>query len=188
VSKPETSSERWLVRLRVPVGFVAGLAYLLLARPRLDRVLLGLPLVVIGEALRLVASGCLVKSRQLTTSGPYRFVRHPLYLGSAILLLGFAIAGGHLGLGLGLGSLFALVYAPVARREERVLEERFGAEYELWRHRVPALLPWPGRVYPARVEGAFSWGSVRRHREYRAVAGEILLVGFLLWRALHPYG
>ena len=53
------------------------------------RVLLGLGLVFSGLALRSWAAGTLHKRTQLATSGPYALVRHPLYIGSLFMMLGF---------------------------------------------------------------------------------------------------
>ena len=51
-----------------------------------------LPVALAGEAIRFWAAGHLNKSREVTRSGPYRFVAHPLYLGSSVIGAGLAIA------------------------------------------------------------------------------------------------
>ena len=173
-----------LVRLRVPLGFAAAVVYLWLARPTLPSILLGAPFVLAGEALRVWASGYLTKNRALTTAGPYRHTRHPLYLGSALLVVGFALGSGSLALGAGLVAVFALVYAAVARREEEHLNRRFGPEYAAWCAAVPALVPRL-RAWEGGDDAAFSWAAVRRHRELRAVTGAALLLAFLAVRVLY---
>lgn len=172
-----------LVRLRVPLGFAAGLVYLALARPSAGLLAACLPLVALGQALRLWASGHIAKNRMLTTSGPYAHVRHPLYLGSLLMVAGFAIASGSLLLAAVLLAAFGLVYAPVARREDASLSAKFPAEYAVWRAAVPALLP---RLTPWReaASGAgFRWEAVRRHREYRSLLGALLVSALLALRA-----
>ena len=52
----------------------------------------GLVLALAGTVVRFYASGFIVKNEQLATDGPYRFVRHPLYTGNILLVVGFAIA------------------------------------------------------------------------------------------------
>ena len=52
----------------------------------------GLAVASVGEALRIWAAGHLEKGREVTRSGPYRWTRHPLYAGSAIIALGVVIA------------------------------------------------------------------------------------------------
>jgi protein-S-isoprenylcysteine O-methyltransferase Ste14 len=78
---------------------------------------------------------------ELVRSGPYRYVRHPIYTG---LLLGFA--GTALALAQWRGVL-AVVIVFVAlwrklRLEERWMAEQFGAQYERYRREVAALLPF----------------------------------------------
>jgi len=53
------------------------------------KVLLGLGLVFSGLALRSWAAGTLHKRTELTMSGPYGLVRHPLYIGSFMMMVGF---------------------------------------------------------------------------------------------------
>ena len=81
-----------LARWRVPLGFVCAITALVLARPVWWSWWAGLALALPGEALRLWAAGHIEKGREITRSGPYRFVRHPLYLGSTLLGVGFALA------------------------------------------------------------------------------------------------
>ncbi|HET7031631.1 MAG TPA: methyltransferase, partial [Casimicrobiaceae bacterium] len=86
------SIARWLARRRVALGFVVGVATLVLARPTWRTWCVGLSIAAAGEALRIWAAGHLEKSREVTRSGPYRWTRHPLYVGSAIMAVGIVIA------------------------------------------------------------------------------------------------
>jgi protein-S-isoprenylcysteine O-methyltransferase Ste14 len=70
-----------LARLRVPLGFLCGALAFWLARPTLASIAAGMAIAVAGEALRIWAAGHIEKGREVTRSGPYRLVRHPLYLG-----------------------------------------------------------------------------------------------------------
>ena len=72
---------RRLARLRVPLGFVIGTLVLWLARPTWSLLAFGTVLAVAGESVRVWAAGHLEKSREVTRSGPYRWFRHPLYVG-----------------------------------------------------------------------------------------------------------
>ena len=72
-----------LARRRVPLGSVTMLAALVLARPTWTTWRAGSARRVAGEAIRVWAAGHLEKGREVTTSGPYRWTRHPLYVGSA---------------------------------------------------------------------------------------------------------
>ncbi|WP_043262784.1 isoprenylcysteine carboxylmethyltransferase family protein [Streptomyces sp. CT34] len=122
--------------------------------------LLGAALVVASTALLLWArwvlgtmwaSIPLVKEHhQLRTDGPYRLVRHPIYTG----FLGLVV-GGMLACGFGVWVAFLVIAVPwVLRRvhvEDGLMAGQFGAAYELYRTRVPALIPW---TRPARREAA----------------------------------
>src|SRR5436190_20025012 len=82
---------RIVARFRVGLGFACGIAVLLLAAPTRRSIAFGLPVAVAGELIRIWAAGHLNKSREVTRSGPYRFVAHPLYLGSSFIGAGLAI-------------------------------------------------------------------------------------------------
>src|SRR4051812_41051856 len=86
-----------LARSRVPLGFVFGALVILLARPTARSLMTGGAIALVGEATRIWAAGHLEKGREVTRSGPYRLTRHPLYIGSAIMAAGVAIAAAQLG-------------------------------------------------------------------------------------------
>jgi protein-S-isoprenylcysteine O-methyltransferase Ste14 len=50
--------------------------------------MIGAAIAVIGESIRAGAAGHLEKSKEVTQSGPYRYTRHPLYLGSSLIGIG----------------------------------------------------------------------------------------------------
>ena len=83
-------------RVRVPLGFLFAAVYLWLAHPTRTSLLAGALLLIPGLLLRALASGHVQKDKQLTTSGPYAYTRNPLYLGSLMLALGFAVAARNL--------------------------------------------------------------------------------------------
>ena len=81
-----------LARFRVALGFVFGVLVLVLAQPTGRSLAVGMSIAALGEAVRIWAAGHLRKSREVTVSGPYRWVAHPLYVGSSVMGLGLAIA------------------------------------------------------------------------------------------------
>lgn len=112
---------------------------------------LGFMLVLAGIAFSIAArvwlggnwSGIvtLKQDHELIRRGPYRLVRHPIYTGMLVAILGTAIAQGEL------RSVFAvaLVTAAFVRKigiEEAFLTDAFGAAYDRYRHEVPALIPF----------------------------------------------
>ena len=85
----------WTLRqseLRAKMGLGLLVAALMLAQPTWEAWRAGLLIAVAGECLRLWAAGHLEKSREITRSGPYRFLRHPLYAGSIVIAVGVAVA------------------------------------------------------------------------------------------------
>lgn len=73
--------------------FVYGLAVILvvLARPTALFFGLGLAIISLGEVLRFWAAGHLQKNEVLTTTGPYAHVKHPLYIETILVTMGFCI-------------------------------------------------------------------------------------------------
>jgi protein-S-isoprenylcysteine O-methyltransferase Ste14 len=169
----------WAARWRVPLGFVLGVAYLTLSRPTFPLVLAGGTVAAVGLVIRGFAAGCLDKNTQLATGGPYARTRNPLYLGSALLGLGFGIAGGSWGLGAASLAFFLLVYWPVMQREEEFLRRQFGESYNQYAAQVPLFFPALSRRETLSRE-KFRWGRYRKNREYEAALGVAAGLVFLL--------
>jgi protein-S-isoprenylcysteine O-methyltransferase Ste14 len=172
---------RWRVRLSYPLAAVL----LVLAQPTPGSIVLGAMVGALGLLLRASAAGCLHKQTVLSTAGPYAYTRNPLYLGSAILALGAAIAMRSWTCAIILGAYFALFYWPVMRREEQELRAQHGTAFDAYARAVPLFFP---RVSSVRlsVPGAssFSLAHYQRNREYRAALGFLLVLAVLLarWR------
>ena len=159
-----------LARLRVPLGLVCFCVAYWLASPTLTSLALGAMVAAIGQSLRLWAAGHIEKGREVTRSGPYRHMRHPLYVGSAIMAIGFAIASATLWAALLVLAYFVLTYVAAVRTEEATLDARFDGQYAAYRE---------GRA--PEVQRRFSTGrAFTMNREYRSVAG-LVAVLVLLW-------
>jgi len=157
-------------RIRVPLGFAFALLYFWLARPTWRSLALGGVLIVPGILVRALASGYVRKNEALATSGPYAYTRNPLYLGSLLIGIGFAIAARSWEVGVLLVAMFLAIYVPVIRSEEKFLREKF-PEFEEYARRVPRMLP---RMVPARIGdagGSFSFGLYMKHKEWNALLG-----------------
>ncbi len=116
------------------------------------------------------------KAASLNTTGPYSVVRHPLYLANSIIALGLALFT-HAWIAPPLVGLLAVgYYACIAQREEQYLRKRFGATFDSWAARVPAIIPAFSRYVPA--DRPFQWRVVLR-REFYALA-LILVTPFVL--------
>jgi protein-S-isoprenylcysteine O-methyltransferase Ste14 len=179
-----SSYAAWAARWRVPVGFALGAAYLVFSRPALRLLVAGALVALLGLLLRGYAAGCLDKNRSLAVNGPYAYTRNPLYLGSLIMGVGFALAGGSWALGLAFIAFFLLVYWPVMRCEAEFLRQQFGEDYTRYALAVPFLLP-TGRHAPDTGE-RFRWALYRQNREYQAAAGWFTGIAFLVLKTLLP--
>jgi len=170
---PTAHIVRRLARYRVRLGFAAAVAALWLARPTAGSLAVGAAIAVVGEGLRIWAAGHLEKGREVTASGPYRLSRHPLYLGSAIIGVGFAVASASAAAAALVVVYLVLTYGAAIRSEEAHLTEKFGAAYPEYRH---------GRA--AQAPRRFSLERAFRNREYRAAAGLLLVLALLAWKVL----
>jgi protein-S-isoprenylcysteine O-methyltransferase Ste14 len=83
----------------------------------------------------------IMAGHELIQTGPYRFLRHPMYTGMLGMAAGTAVVSGQYHALLGV-ALFMLAYARKIRMEERVLAGEFGEPYVAYRRRTAALIPW----------------------------------------------
>ncbi len=169
-------------RARVPVGWAVGGLVLYLAAPTLRSLLFGVPLVVLGEGLRVWASGHIDKTRSLATGGPYAHTRNPLYLGSVIMAVGLAIASASLWVGLLAVVYLAAFYPHVIQEEAAFLRQKFPEQYAAWESAVPLFRP---RVLPGGPRSSrFSWSLVKQNREWRTAAALPVVMGLFYLRGL----
>ncbi len=167
----------WASRWRVPLGFVLAAAYLIVAQPSVVALVLGGAVSLAGLLLRAWSAGHLAKNQRLATGGPYSHTRNPLYLGSGLLGLGFAIAGRSWIMGVGFAAFFVLVYGPVMNREAQFLRREFPEAFEQYAKQVPLFLPKLSRM-PGGNE-KFLWRLYLKNREYEAAAGYVAGMVFL---------
>jgi protein-S-isoprenylcysteine O-methyltransferase Ste14 len=175
----------FFARWRVRVGYLLAIVVLVLARPTPQSIAIGGAVGVIGLWVRALAAGHLHKQEMLTVSGPYAHTRNPLYLGSAILTAGAAVAMNSWIAAALLIGYFALFYSVVMRKEEGELRFHHGAAFDEYAKAVPLFFP---RVTAAKlglgVELAFSFSQYKKNREFRAAIGFLLLLVLLVveWR------
>jgi protein-S-isoprenylcysteine O-methyltransferase Ste14 len=164
-----------LARRRVPLGFVAAAAAFLLARPTWMSLAAGFAIAAAGEWMRVWAAGHLEKGREVTRSGPYRWMRHPLYVGSGVLALGVVIAS-RSAIVAGIAMVYFGATIPAAiRTEEAFLRRTFGDTYDQYR-----------RSESAPMSRRFSFERAWRNREYRAVFGVLAGFALLALKLLRP--
>lgn len=169
-------------RHRIFLSGAIGVLLIYLSRPTLFSLGAGLPLVLLGEAIRTWSSGYIRKNKALATEGPYAHTRNPLYLGSFGIGIGFVVMGNSVWvLGVFLVA-FGLVYWGVIRSEEEYLVQVFGSRFEEYVRTVPRFLPrWSRSPFDA---GEFDWALVWKHREYQAwagIAGGVAVLILKMW-------
>ena len=168
-------------RIRVPLGFIIAVVFVVLARPTATSLIAGALVLIPGLVLRGLASGHVQKDKQLTTGGPYAYTRNPLYVGSLMLAAGFAIAARSSWIVAIMLLMFAVIYIPVIAGEERYLRQTF-PRYDDYARHVPRLLP---RLTPyGSQQSAYSSARYWKHREYQASIGCVVVLALLVIKLL----
>ena len=165
---------RYKESARQILGFVYVFVATYFAAPELPLAYVGIPLVLIGTVIRLWSSGHIMKNHMLATDGPYAFVRHPLYSGNILLLVGFAVAASTLWLWIVL-ALFLYIYYPTAiDYEDHKLEGLFDDQWRNWAAKTPALVP---RSLGRKGNSVGQWSfKTSMSRNYEPVIVVVLLV------------
>jgi protein-S-isoprenylcysteine O-methyltransferase Ste14 len=160
----------WLFRRRTSLPIPIVLVLLVVPAPVRTAASIaaaGVALVAAGELLRLFAVrhiGVISRTRSerlgpLVSTGPFAWVRNPLYIGNVLLWTGFGLSAGFPAFAAAIAALLAFEYHAIVRWEETLLEARLGPLYRSYAARVPRWIPsrWPepGQKTPAR----FSWGE-----------------------------
>lgn len=166
-------------RIRVPLGFAFALFYFWLAKATWQSLALGAILIVPGLLIRALASGHVRKNEALATSGPYAYTRNPLYLGSLLIGIGFAIAARSWWVGAILIVMFFAIYMPVIRSEEQFLRDKF-PDFDDYARRVPRMFPRFTAASSSDNTGGFSMNLYLKHREWNALLGAGAIVAVLI--------
>lgn len=141
---------------------------------------IGLILVACGLSLRTWAAGTLRKHQGLTTTGPYSIIRNPLYVGTFMMVGGFAIlANASAIVWMASGACLAMCICAVLH-EERTLSDHFGATWRQYALATPRFIP---RRLVAR-DSAWTLREWIRNREYQAVLATLAgLSAIVVWDA-----
>src|ERR671915_93842 len=114
-----------VMKLRVPSGFLLVIAFAWLAAPTLHSLAWGVPVSLIGLSVRAWSAGHLAKNQRLANSGPYAYVRNPLYGGTLLVAAGLVIAAQRMELAILFAAVFAFIYLPAIEQEEQHLAKLF---------------------------------------------------------------
>jgi len=141
----------------------------------------GAGVLFLGLSVHFYSKGCLTRNTTITMFGPYRFVRHPFYLGNLLIDTGLCIMSNNPFIFLGYFALFLLGYGATMRHEERRLTEIHGDRYRDYARRVPRLFPVR---FPAKADSDanayFSFERILKEHEL-ARSLRIVVYPILLW-------
>lgn len=177
------------IRSFTPIPFIFALLYF--AKPAWHTVVMGVPFIVIGELLRIWAVGyagastrarTLGAARDLVTTGPYGYVRNPLYLGNFLLSLGVCLVANVYWLVAILIVGYFFQYLPIIALEEAYLLESCGPVYQTYRKQVPRFIP-QFHSYPDASPHDFSFARAIKS-EKRTLTAIVCVVGLLFARQI----
>ena len=175
------------IRSFTPIPFIFALLYF--AKPTWHTVAVGVPFIVIGELLRIWAVGyagastrarTLGAARDLVTTGPYGYVRNPLYLGNFLLSLGVCLVANVYWLVAVLIIGYFCQYLPIIALEEAYLLESCGSAYRTYRGQVPRFLP-QFRPYCDPSTHDFSFARAIKS-EKRTLTAIVCVIGLIFAR------
>jgi protein-S-isoprenylcysteine O-methyltransferase Ste14 len=170
--------KRIIYAWRVRSGLLFALVGLVFAKPSAYSLLVAFGVAIAGLAIRTWACGNLKKEKKLTTSGPYRYTRNPLYLGNLILGIAIVIAAQSWWVLALLLAYFMIFYPLIVHVERERMAELFPEHYPEYSAKVPLFFP----LLRARMDSGnsgFTWDLYKKNREYRALVGTIIY-----WTAL----
>lgn len=143
----------------------------------------GVLIAVLGILVRLWASGHVKKDKVLATTGPYAYVRHPLYVGNHLITFGFCLASGLWWSVIVFAALSLFYYPQTIAHEDKLLAKLFPGQWEPWAKRTRALIP---RFTPYRSGQTAEWSfaqSLRKNGE-PIIAALLLAFLYILYRRL----
>ena len=138
----------------------------------------GIPVIFLGECVRIWSHGYIQKTLQLATEGPYAYVRNPLYVGNFLIGSGFCLIIWHPMVAVIFVMGFYLVYWVTIKGEEQRLADKFQGAYQDYLKRVPRFIP---RLtsYERYGKGVFVLSRAWRHGEHitiLAIASFLILI------------
>jgi len=148
---------------RLPI-FVAAILVVIFAKPYLVGTIIGLTLIALGEAVRIWAAGHIQKNEILTVTGPYAYVKNPLYVGTILCTTGYCIYADNIWVLAFTVFMYCFHYIPYKMRvESGRLRERFGSQFDDYDAKVPDYIP---RLTPySQEKGAWSFKSFIENSE-----------------------
>lgn len=146
----------------------------LLGQPQETLLYVGTAIAIVGMVVRMWAAGYVMKNKELATTGPYAYVRHPLYVGNILLLVAFSLASSLWWSFLLMAFLLWFYYPPTISYEDNKLHNIFGEDWENWSKDIHALIPTFGKkAGTAKSDWSFKKSLMQN--------GEPVIVAYLIW-------
>jgi len=174
-----------IARMRLPFGYMAILgAFIVDARSFQWWALL---LVALGSFFRMWSAGTLVKTKELSTDGPYAVCRNPLYLGTFLAGLGLTLFVHSLPLVVFFLVTFFFAYRAQILWEEKLLTREHGDAFRDYCGKVDRFVPTRWR--PAVLQGSFSLKRLMANKELAyQVFWLVMLLGLVAMAQLRRAG
>ncbi len=173
-----------IYKWRVRSGLISAILSLILAKPTFYSLIAGAIITMLGLTIRIWACGNLRKEKELTTSGPYRYTRNPLYLGSMILGISTVVACQSWGVLAIFLANFLIIYPVVIRAEKEKMSQLFPEKYREYSKHVPLFFPTLKPKFPRDPEHRFSGEIYKQNRENRALLGSVIFYIFLITKTI----
>ena len=168
-------------KFRIWVGRLFGVLFLVFAQNNLNYY--ALAIMAVGIFIRIWATGYIHKDKEVTTDGPYKLLRHPLYLGNFIEGLGFAVFANVWQLTALYIPVFLLVYYKKMRLEENYLRGEFGNKYDVYQETTPMFIPDLTKLFQ-KDAAQFNWRNAIQNREHlNALGVAIVIAVFTLYQS-----
>ena len=171
---------------RIPL-FVGAILLVLFAKPNPPGIVIGLILIMMGESIRIWAAGHLQKNENLTVTGPYAYVKNPLYIGSIFITAGFCILADNIYLLAAVTFIFCFHYIPYKKRVEGDrLKKIFGSRFEDYDQEVPDYLPRRTPYSKEKVSWQFKF-FIENSEEgilLIIIAGILLILSRSYWKTI----
>ena len=162
-----------IARFRVSLGFMVAAVAFWHATPTWSSLALGGFIATVGEIVRVWAAGHIRKGQEVTTCGPYRFTRHPLYLGSFVIGVGFVVAAANALVAIIVILYLVVMFGVAITLEEATLRKQFGSDYDRYMH---------GEFHSG--DRSFSLSLAKHNGEYRTLLGfaaGLSVLGIKVW-------
>lgn len=157
------------------------------ADPNTLSVTLGILIALFGELFRIYSVAFIGKisrtrsdntGNNLITSGPFSWVRNPLYVGNFFISVGLAIYSGSFAMTIATIALFSIQYYFIVQYEESILVQKFGQEYDDYREQVPAWIP---KKMPTNIEWPDSFSDALESEKKTIMAIGAMILAIMLF-------